>query len=65
MGFSVMITGRTVNIILSNITGIVLNNPTYFTNVRYYANLTDANAGNNNTLLITGAIQQQQLSISE
>lgn len=40
----------TVNIILSNVTGIVLNNPTYFTNVRYYANLADANAGNNNTL---------------
>ncbi|MGU3375470.1 T9SS type B sorting domain-containing protein [Chryseobacterium sp. M5A1_1a] len=39
----------TINIILSNITGIVLNNPTYFT-VRYYANLADANAGNANTL---------------
>lgn len=39
----------TVNIILSNITGIVLNNPTYFA-VRYYANLADANAGNANTL---------------
>lgn len=40
----------TVTVILSNITGIVLNNPAYFTNVRYYANLTDANAGNTNTL---------------
>ncbi|ROH96792.1 T9SS type B sorting domain-containing protein [Chryseobacterium daecheongense] len=40
----------TVNIVLSSITPIVLNNPTYFTNVRYYANLTDANAGNANTL---------------
>nr|WP_315025791.1 T9SS type B sorting domain-containing protein [uncultured Chryseobacterium sp.] len=40
----------TVTVILSNITGIVLNNPTYFTNVRYYANLSDANAGNTNTL---------------
>lgn len=40
----------TVNIILSNVTNIVLNNPGYFTNVRYYANLADANAGNNNTL---------------
>ncbi|AZA78223.1 gliding motility protein [Chryseobacterium sp. G0186] len=39
----------TVAIILSNITGIVLNNPTYFT-VRYYASLADANAGNTNTL---------------
>ncbi|CAA7194759.1 T9SS type B sorting domain-containing protein [Chryseobacterium potabilaquae] len=40
----------TVSVILSNITPIVLNNPTYFTNVRYYANLNDANAGNSNTL---------------
>jgi len=40
----------TVTLILSNVTPIVLNNPNYFTNVRYYANLTDANAGNNNTL---------------
>ncbi len=39
----------TVNISLSNITPIVLNTPNYFT-VRYYANLTDANAGNANTL---------------
>ncbi|WP_370897545.1 T9SS type B sorting domain-containing protein [Chryseobacterium gossypii] len=39
-----------VNITLSDITAIVLNNPAYFTNVRYYANLADANAGNNNTL---------------
>ena len=35
---------------LNTITAQVLNNPTYFTNVRYYANLVDANAGNNNTL---------------
>ncbi|MBB6372682.1 T9SS type B sorting domain-containing protein [Chryseobacterium shigense] len=40
----------TVTVMLSNITGIVLNNPGYFTNVRYYATLTDANAGNANTL---------------
>ncbi|UWX60270.1 T9SS type B sorting domain-containing protein [Chryseobacterium oranimense] len=40
----------TVTVNLSNITGIVLNNPNYFTNVRYYASLADANAGNNNTL---------------
>ncbi|KMQ59276.1 gliding motility protein [Chryseobacterium angstadtii] len=40
----------TVTVILSNITGIVLNNPGYFTNVRYYATLADANAGNANTL---------------
>lgn len=40
----------TVIVMLSNITGIVLNNPAYFTNVRYYANLADANAGNANTL---------------
>ncbi|ROI00972.1 MULTISPECIES: T9SS type B sorting domain-containing protein [unclassified Chryseobacterium] len=40
----------TVTVILTNITPIVLNNPTYFTNVRYYASLADANAGNANTL---------------
>ncbi|REC47087.1 T9SS type B sorting domain-containing protein [Chryseobacterium pennipullorum] len=40
----------TVNIILANITPIVLNNPVYFTGVRYYANLADANAGNASTL---------------
>lgn len=40
----------TVTVVLSNITPLVLNNPTYFTNVRYYASITDANAGNNNTL---------------
>lgn len=40
----------TVTITLSGITAIVLNNPSYFTNVRYYANLSDATAGNNNTL---------------
>ncbi|MEY8761143.1 T9SS type B sorting domain-containing protein [Chryseobacterium tongliaoense] len=39
-----------VTVILSNITPLVLNNPTYFTNVRYYANLADANAGNATTL---------------
>lgn len=39
----------TVNILLSNLTGIVLNNPTYFA-VRYYTNMADANAGNANTL---------------
>lgn len=40
----------TVTVVLSNITPIVLNNPNYFTNVRYYASLSDANAGNTNTL---------------
>lgn len=40
----------TVNVTLSDITAIVLSNPTYFTGVRYYASLTDANAGNTNTL---------------
>lgn len=40
----------TVTLLLSNVTGIVLNNPAYFTNVRYYASLADANAGNANTL---------------
>lgn len=39
-----------VNVILSNITPIVLSNPGYFPGVRYYGNLNDANAGNNNTL---------------
>ncbi len=39
-----------VNVVLSNITPIVLSNPTYFTGVRYYANINDANAGNTNTL---------------
>ncbi|MFP3594081.1 T9SS type B sorting domain-containing protein [Chryseobacterium sp. SIMBA_038] len=39
-----------VTVNLSNITPLVLNNPTYFTNVRYYANLSDANLGNANTL---------------
>jgi len=39
-----------VNVTLSTITPLVLGNPTYFTGVRYYANLTDANAGNANTL---------------
>ncbi|SIS86442.1 gliding motility-associated C-terminal domain-containing protein [Chryseobacterium ureilyticum] len=38
-----------VEITLSNLTPIVLNNPTYFT-VRYYQDITNANAGNNNTL---------------
>jgi hypothetical protein len=40
----------TVTVTLSNVTPIVLNNPNYFTSVRYYANLADANAGNTNTL---------------
>lgn len=40
----------TVNVILSDITLLVLNNPTYFTNVRYYALLADANLGNATTL---------------
>ncbi len=40
----------TVNVILSDITQQILNNPTYFTTVRYYAQLSDANLGNNNTL---------------
>ncbi|SMP27148.1 gliding motility-associated C-terminal domain-containing protein [Chryseobacterium profundimaris] len=40
----------TVEVILSNITPIVLSNPTYFPLVRYYANIADANIGNNNTL---------------
>lgn len=39
-----------VDVVLSDITLMVLNNPTYFTNVRYYALLADANLGNNNTL---------------
>ena len=40
----------TVNVVLSDITPLILNNPTYFTNVRYYALLADANLGNANTL---------------
>lgn len=40
----------TVNIVLSDITQLILNNPTYFTNVRYYALLADANLGNAATL---------------
>lgn len=40
----------TVDVVLSDITQLVLNNPAYFTNVRYYANLADANLGNANTL---------------
>ncbi|WP_294224533.1 T9SS type B sorting domain-containing protein [uncultured Chryseobacterium sp.] len=40
----------TVNVTLSDITPIVLSNPSYFTNVRYYANLTEANLGSTNTL---------------
>ncbi len=40
----------TVNVTLSGITPIVLSNPSYFTNVRYYANLTEANLGSTNTL---------------
>ena len=50
----------TVNVVLSNITPIVLNNPNYFTNVRYYANLADANAGITIRSLIAGVIQQLQ-----
>lgn len=40
------------NIILNlpSLTPQILNNPAYFTTVRYYASLADANAGNNNTL---------------
>ena len=38
-----------VNVNLSNITPLVLTNPTYFA-VRYYPTLVDANAGNTNTL---------------
>lgn len=40
----------TVNVVLSDVTPIVLNNPTYFTSVRYYGNIDDANSGNTNTL---------------
>ncbi|AZB31700.1 T9SS type B sorting domain-containing protein [Chryseobacterium balustinum] len=40
----------TVNIVLSDITQLILNNPLYFTNVRYYALLADANLGNAATL---------------
>ena len=40
----------TVNVVLSDITQLILNNPAYFTNVRYYAQLADANLGNANTL---------------
>nr|WP_314495296.1 T9SS type B sorting domain-containing protein [uncultured Chryseobacterium sp.] len=40
----------TVNVILSDITPLILNNPAYFTNVKYYASLADANLGNANTL---------------
>ena len=39
-----------VTVILPNITPLVLTNSTYFPNVRYYANLADADAGNANTL---------------
>ncbi|WP_228423511.1 T9SS type B sorting domain-containing protein [Chryseobacterium piperi] len=38
------------SVVLSDVTPLILNNPAYFTNVRYYANLTDATAGNANTL---------------
>ncbi|KQS94337.1 T9SS type B sorting domain-containing protein [Chryseobacterium sp. Leaf394] len=40
----------TVNVVLSDITPIILTNSAYFTNVSYYANLSDAMNGNNNTL---------------
>ncbi len=39
-----------VNVTLSSITPVVLSNPSYFTNVRYYATLTEANSGSTNTL---------------
>lgn len=39
-----------VTITLSNITPIVLSNPTYFTSVKYYADLAAANTGGTNTL---------------
>jgi gliding motility-associated-like protein len=39
-----------VNVTLTDITPIVLSNPAYFPGVRYYGNITDANAGNLNTL---------------
>ncbi len=39
-----------INVTLSDITPLILTNSTYFTNVRYYANLNDAINGNNNTL---------------
>ncbi|KQR93875.1 gliding motility protein [Chryseobacterium sp. Leaf180] len=35
---------------LTTLTQSILNNPAYFTNVRYYADLANANLGNNNTL---------------
>ena len=38
------------DVILSDLTLLILNNPTYFTNVRYYTDLADANLGNNNNL---------------
>ena len=40
----------TITVTLSTITASVLNNPTYFTNVRYYGTLANANAGNAATL---------------
>lgn len=40
----------TVNVVLSDITPIILTNSAYFTNVSYYANLSDAMNGNTNTL---------------
>lgn len=39
-----------IQVNLSNITQQILNNPAYFVGVRYYANLSDANAGNTNTV---------------
>lgn len=39
-----------VNVVLSDITPIILTNSTYFTNVKYYASLSDAMNNTNNTL---------------
>lgn len=39
-----------IHVTLSDITPIILANHTYFTNIRYYANLSDAMSGNNNIL---------------
>ena len=39
-----------IEVNLQNITPQILNNPVYFTNVKYYLNVVDANAGNTNSL---------------
>lgn len=39
-----------VNVVLSDVTLLVVSNPTYFTNVKYYTTLTEANLGLNNNL---------------